>query len=108
MVRQNGENKMVRKVSNEQVLGRIGEKRTLLNNILHRKTKWIGHILRRNFLLHDVIEGQMKGVGRRRTQLLDDLRNRRRYWELKEEHKEELHVFHKSMNLLISSILNSN
>ena len=43
-------------------------------------------ILRRNCLLHDVIEGQMtevKGVGRRRTQLLDDLRNRRRYWELK-------------------------
>ena len=27
----------------------------------------------------------MKGVGRRRTQLLDDMRNRRRYWELKEE-----------------------
>jgi hypothetical protein len=26
----------------------------------------------------------VKGVGRR-TQLLDDLRNRRRYWELKEE-----------------------
>jgi hypothetical protein len=26
----------------------------------------------------------MKGVGRRRTQLLDDLRNGRRYWELKE------------------------
>ena len=26
----------------------------------------------------------LKGVGRR-TQLLDDLRNRRRYWELKEE-----------------------
>ena len=36
----------------------------------------------------DAIEGQMtevKGVGRRRTQLIDDLRNRRRYWELKEE-----------------------
>jgi len=44
--------------------------------------------LRRNFLLQVVMEGQMekvKGVGRRRTQLLDDLRNRRRYWELKEE-----------------------
>jgi hypothetical protein len=29
----------------------------------------------------------VKGLGkrRRRTQLLDDLRNRRRYWELKEE-----------------------
>jgi hypothetical protein len=29
---------------------------------------------------------EVKGVGRRRTtQLLDDLRNRRRYWEPKEE-----------------------
>jgi hypothetical protein len=66
-------------VTNEQVLDRIGEKRTLLNNILRRKVNWIGHFLRRNCLLHDAIEGQMtegKGVGRR-TQLLDDLRNRR-------------------------------
>ena len=76
------------KVTNEQVLDRIGEKRTLVNNILRRKANWISHIPRRNCLLHDVIEGQMtevKGVGRRRTQLLDDLRNRRRYCELKEE-----------------------
>ena len=76
------------KVTNEQVLDRIGEKRTLLNNILRKKANWIGHILRRNRLLHDDIEGQLtevKGVGRRRIQLLDDLRNRRRYWELKEE-----------------------
>ena len=59
----------------------------LLNNILRRKANWIGHILRRNCVLHDAIEGQMtevEGVGRR-TQLLDDLRNRRRYWELKED-----------------------
>ena len=28
---------------------------------------------------------EVKGVGRIRTQLHDDLRNRRRYWELKEE-----------------------
>ena len=27
---------------------------------------------------------EVKRIGRRRTQLLDDLRNRRRYWELKE------------------------
>ena len=76
------------KVTNEQVLDRIGEKRTLLKNILRRKANWIDHIMRRNCLLHDAIEGQMtevKGVGRRRTQLLDDLRNRRRCWELKEE-----------------------
>ena len=58
------------KVTNEQVLGRIGENRTLLNNILRRNSNWIGHILRRNCLLHDAIEGQMtevKGVGRIRT-----------------------------------------
>jgi hypothetical protein len=74
------------KVTNEQILECIGEKRTLLNNIPCRKANWIGHILK-NSILHDAIEGQMtevKGV-RRRTQLLDDLRNRRRYWELKEE-----------------------
>ena len=80
------------KVTNEQVIERIGEKRALINNILRRKVNWIGHILRRNCLLHDVIEGQMtevSGVGcrgrRRRIQILDDLRNRRRYWELKEK-----------------------
>ena len=73
---------MVREVTNEEVIEQIGEKRTLLNNILSRKANWISHILRRNYLLHDDIEGQMtemKGVGRRRTQLLDDLKNRRRY-----------------------------
>jgi hypothetical protein len=40
------------KVTNELVLERIGEKRTLLNNILRRKANLIGHILRRNYLLH--------------------------------------------------------
>jgi hypothetical protein len=69
------------KVTNEQILENIGEKRTH-NNILSREAHQIGNILRRNCLLRDVIEGQMtevKGVGRRRTQLLDDLRNGRRY-----------------------------
>ena len=76
------------KVTNEQILEPIGVEKTLLNNILVRKANWIDHIPRRNCLLHDVIEGQMtkvKGVGRRITHLLDNLRNRRRYWELKEE-----------------------
>ena len=42
-----------------------------------------------NFALKQLQEQikEIKGVGRRtgRTQLLEDLRNRRRYWELKEE-----------------------
>jgi hypothetical protein len=45
------------KVTNEEVLEYVGEKRTLLNTILPRKFNWIGHILRRNCLLHNVIEG---------------------------------------------------
>ena len=53
---------------------------------------WIGHILRRNCLLKQVIEGKIKGQievtrrqGRRRKKLLDDLKDSRGYCELKEE-----------------------
>ena len=35
------------KVTNEQILCRLGENRTILNNILRRKTNSIGHILRK-------------------------------------------------------------
>ena len=62
------------KVIKEEVFEHIREKMMLLNNILSRKANWIGHILRRNCLCHDVIEGQktqVKGAGRRRTQLLE-------------------------------------
>jgi hypothetical protein len=50
------------------------------------KAKSIGHILRRNCLLQEVIEGKIKGGiemtrrrGRRLRKLLDDLKERRRY-----------------------------
>jgi len=53
---------------------------------------WIGHILRRNCLLQQVIEGKIKGRtevagrrGRRHRKLLDDLKERRGYSHLKEE-----------------------
>ena len=52
----------------------------------------MGHILLRNCLRKHIIEGKMKGrievTGRRgirRKQLLDDLKERRVYWKLKEE-----------------------
>ena len=83
--------KQSEKVTNEQVFERIGEKRTLLNKSYLKKTSCIGHVLRRNCLYHDAIEGQMmevKGV-RRRTQFLDDLRNRR-YWELRGEAEDQI------------------
>ena len=55
------------------------------------RANWIGHILRRNCLLKQVIEGKIKGdmeVARRRgrcKKLLDDLKDRRGYAYLKEE-----------------------
>ena len=55
-------------------------------NLCHYSNKNVS-LLRRNCLLHGAIGGQLmevKGVERTRTQLLDDLRNRRRYWELNE------------------------
>ena len=70
------------KVTNEEVLEHIEENKTLLNNIALKKASCIGHILRSNCLLHDVIEGQMTEVkvdGRRRIQLLNDLREKGRY-----------------------------
>jgi len=79
-------------VRNEEVLLRINEQRNILHEIRKRKAKWIGHILHRNCLLKQVIEGKIKGEmevarrpGRRRKKLLDDLTDRRGYSHLKEE-----------------------
>jgi len=78
--------------SNEDVLLRVKEQRNILHEIRERKENWIGHILRRNCLLQRVIEGKINGEievtgrrGRRRTKLLDDLKERRGYCHLKEE-----------------------
>jgi hypothetical protein len=64
----------------------------ILCTIKGRKANWIGHILHRNCLLKQVIEGKIKGrieltqrQGRRRKQLLDDLKENTGYWKLKKE-----------------------
>ena len=79
-------------VRNEDVLLRVNEQRIILHEIRERKANWIAHILRRNCLLKQVIEGKIKGEmevtrrrGRRRKKLLDDLKVRRGYSHLKEE-----------------------
>ena len=63
-----------------------------IHEIRKRKANWIGHMLRRNCLLQWVTEGKIQGwievtgrQGRRRTKLLDDLKERRGYSHLKEE-----------------------
>jgi hypothetical protein len=75
-----------------EVLLRVKEQRNILHEICKGKANWIGHILRRNCLLQQVIEGKIKGEievtgkrGRRRRKLLDDHRERRGYFHLKEE-----------------------
>ena len=50
-------------VGNE-VLLRVKEQRNILHEISKRKANWIGHILRRNCLLKQVIEGKIKGGDR--------------------------------------------
>jgi len=45
-----------RKQSINEVLESIGEKGTLLHNVLHKEVNWVGHVLRKNCFLHDVIE----------------------------------------------------
>ena len=79
-------------VRNEEVLLRVNEQRNILHEIREWKANWIGHILRRNCLLKQFIEGKIKGEmevkrrrARRRKKLLDDLKNRRGYSHLKEE-----------------------
>jgi hypothetical protein len=79
-------------VRNEVVLLRVKKQRNILHEISKRKTNWVGHILCRNCLLRQVIEGKVKGGievtrrrGRRCRKLLDDLKDRRGYSHLKEE-----------------------
>jgi len=42
-------------VRNEEVLLRVNEQRNIIHEIMKRKANWIGHILRRNCLLKQVI-----------------------------------------------------
>jgi hypothetical protein len=48
-------------VRNEEVLLRVTEQRNILHEISKRKANWIGHILRINCLLQQIIEGKIKG-----------------------------------------------
>jgi hypothetical protein len=75
-----------------EVLHRVKEERNILQTVKRRKANWIGHILRRNCPLKQVIEGNIEGRievtgrrGRRHKQLLDDVMEKRGYCKLKEE-----------------------
>ena len=44
---------------NEEVSLRVKEQRNVQNEMSKRKANWIGHILRRNCLVKQVIEGKI-------------------------------------------------
>jgi hypothetical protein len=74
-------------VRNKMLRG-VKAERNILQSIKRRN--WIGHNLRRNYLLKRVIERKIEGmgsgsVGRRGKQLLNDLEVKSGYWQLKEE-----------------------
>jgi hypothetical protein len=73
-------------VRDEEVILRVKGQRNILHEISKRKANWIGHILRRNYLLHQVIKGKINGAievtgrrRRRRRKLPDDLKERTGY-----------------------------
>jgi hypothetical protein len=79
-------------VRNEEMLLTVKERKIILQEISKRNANWIGHILRRNCFLRQVVEEKIKvGIegtgrrGRRPRNLLDDLNERRDYSHLKEE-----------------------
>jgi len=72
---------------NEEVLQRVN--RNLLHMITQRKANWINHILCRDCLQKHVIEGKIEGTveqERSYKQLLNGLKEMRRYWKLRTKH----------------------
>ena len=64
------------KKTNEEVLQMVNEQRSIVTKIVNRKKNWVGHVLRGEGLLRDVMEGRMEGKrtrGRPRKSMLEEL-----------------------------------
>ena len=65
------------KKTNEEVLSSAGEERSFVDAIVKRKKNWIGHVVRGEGLLKQVLEGRMEGQrprGRPRMGMIDDIK----------------------------------
>ena len=74
------------KKTNEKVLEAVIEKRSIVEKITSRKKNWIGHVLRGDSLVKDLIEGRMLGRrprGRKRIGMIDYLKEGSSYVVLK-------------------------
>ena len=73
-------------VTNEKVLKNVGENRCLLDKISSRKRNWVGHVLRSEGLMREVMEGRMERKrtrGRPRKGMLDEFLENESYAQMK-------------------------
>ncbi|KAG1653773.1 Pyruvate dehydrogenase phosphatase regulatory subunit, mitochondrial [Nymphon striatum] len=83
------------KISNEDVLKLVDEERAMMGTIHKRQRRWIGHILRSENMLRDVMEGHVMGRrqrGRQRIKMLDGMKDGKSYAELKEESQDQPYI----------------
>jgi len=69
------------------VLVRANEARSILKTIWCKKHRWLGHVLRHDNLLHDIIEGKVLDkvtCGMKRMELLHDMMEGRDNGQLKD------------------------
>src|SRR6266403_5301744 len=65
------------KVHNDEVFARVNEERCLIKTIRQRQKNWIGHVLRGDSFLRDVMEGRVVGMrrmGKPRKGMISDLK----------------------------------
>jgi len=70
---ENAKDQLGRQSINAEVLQKVQENKSILDTVQHRKFRWIGHDMRHDSLLRDIIEGRMKGKvtgGRKQLQVM--------------------------------------
>ena len=75
------------KVTNEEVLVRANEARSIVKMIWCRKCRWLGHVLRPGNLLHDINQGKILSKAtqdRKRIEVLHDIMEGRDYGQLED------------------------
>ena len=78
------------KITNEEILRRVGEKRSMVETIVRKKKNCIGHIMRGDGLMKEVVEGKIEGKrgrGRKRVGMIDELMENEQYRDFNSSEK---------------------